>query len=166
MALYTRTGQGPHNGAVDASYTPGPWHAAGLRDGETPSDGAMGRVTFGRDRFVGIEAGSELGVFATREIRFAGRRLTVNAEPTGAEAELRVQVVRGDTTPPAGSFPRHDGPPIEGLTFDRCRPLNVDALDAPVTWDGGTSLGASAGTPVRLQFHLRRMRIYGFRFVA
>ncbi len=50
-------------------------------------------------------------------MRFAGRRLTVNAEPTGAEAELRVQVVRGDTTPPAGSFPRHDGPPIEGLTF-------------------------------------------------
>ena len=166
VALYTRTGQGPHNGAVDATYTPGPWHAAGLRDGETPSDGGMGRVTFGRDRFVGIEAGSELGIFATREIRFAGRRLTVNAEPTGEEAELRVQVVRGDTTPPAGSFPRHDGPPIEGLTFDRCRPLNVDALDAPVTWDGGASLGAWAGKPVRLQFHLRRMRVYGFRFVA
>ena len=60
------------------------------------------RVTFGRDRFVGIEAGSELGIFATREISFTGRRLTVNVEPTGAEAALRVQVVRGDTTPPAG----------------------------------------------------------------
>ena len=164
VALYTRTGQGPHNGAVDASYTPGSWHTADVREGEEPADGAMGRVTFGRDRFVGIEAGRELGIFATRELSFAGRRLAVNAEPTGPQAELRVQVVQGDATPPAGFFPRHDGPPIAGLTFDGCRPLSADALDAPVTWDAGASLGAWAGKPVRLQFHLRQMRIYGFRF--
>ena len=45
VALYTRTGQGPHNGAVDASYTPGDWSTAGLRDGEEPHDGAMSRLT-------------------------------------------------------------------------------------------------------------------------
>ena len=168
VALYTRTGQGPHNGAVDASYTPADWSTAGLRDGEEPHDGAMSRLTFDRDRFVGIEAGSERGIFATREISFAGSRLIVNVEPLGPDAALRVQVVEGDRAAPpgspTGSFPRHDGPRIAGLTFDRCRVVSQDALDAPVTWDGDARLCAWAGKPVRLQFHLRQMRIYGFRF--
>ena len=164
VALYTRAGQGPHNGAVDASYTPGPWNTVNLRDGKTPSAGAMGRITFGRDRFVGIDAGNEIGTFATREIASTGSGLTVNAEPIGADAELRVQVVRGGSTSPTGFFPKHVSGPIKGLTFDCCRPLSADTLDTPVTWESTASASAWAGKPVRLQFHLRSMRIYVFRF--
>lgn len=168
LAVYTRTGQGPHNSAVDANYTPGSWINKNLRDGEEPHEGAMSRLTFARDRFVGIEAGTDLGVFATREIVFSGNQLTVNTEPTGPDPQLQVQMVEGDNIPPPGSptafFHKHTGQPIPGLTFDSCRPVTENSLDAPVKWTDATSISSYAGKPVRLQFHIKQMRIYAFQF--
>ena len=149
IAVYTRTGQGPHPGTVDPHYEPGDWKSKDL------PEGAMGRVVMRRDRIVGIEAGSETGIFATRNLIFDGKKLTLNAEPTGPDPEIRVQVVQGT---------RSETAVLPGFTFDDSVPLTTDELDGMVKWKEGSDMGAWSGKPVRLQFHMRNMRIYGFRF--
>jgi len=159
IAIYTRTGEGPHPHSVVKSWSPGPWKTwKGL------PTGCMGRVRFGRDRIVGIEAGAEQGNFATREMVFQGRRLVVNAEPTGPDAELRVQLVTGERT----QFHREmrNPAPVAGRTFEECKPLTTDQMDGTVSWESGSELGEWSGKPVRLHFHLRSMRVYAFQFVS
>src|SRR5205823_519150 len=82
LALYYRSGNGPHGGAV-----------RGVKTRASQVVSGMGRVVFPRDRIVGIESDGEEGTFATRPLLFAGRRLVVNIEPTGPNPELRAQIV-------------------------------------------------------------------------
>ena len=139
-ALYYRSGDGPHAGAK-----------AIVLDYATQS--RVSRVTFKRDRVVGLEADADGGRFSTRSLAFSGRRLTVNAEPTGADPELRVQLLDADTREP-----------LPGYTFDDCRPISEDSIRAPVAWQNET-LGADvARDGVRLHFSVRAMRVYSFRF--
>ena len=51
--------------------------------------------------------------------------------------------------------------PLPGRSIGECRPLRGDHLRAAVTWGEETEAG-SAGIPVRLRFHLRKARLYGF----
>lgn len=39
-----------------------------------------------------------------------------------------------------------------------------DKIDQPVTWTGGRSLSALAGTPVRLRFVMRDADLYAIEF--
>jgi hypothetical protein len=159
IAIYTRSGQGPHPHSVAKGWKPGVWKTwKGL------PEGCMGRVRFGRDRIVGIEAGSEEGNFGTRELIFEGRSLVVNAEPTGPDAELRVQIVTGVRT--QFHHEAKNPAPITGRTFEECKPITTDELDGVVTWENGSDLGRWSGKPVRLHFHLRSMRLYAFQFVS
>jgi hypothetical protein len=150
LAIYTRTGTGPHPGSIDVDYQPGAW-----KDWRGLPEGCMGRVELQRDRIIGIEAGEVEGVFATREIIFTGRHLRLNVEPIGPTPEIRVQVVQGD---------KRTTQTINGLTFDDCIPLSRDDLDGVVRWKNINDLSEWSGKPVRLQFHVRSMRVYAFQF--
>ena len=151
LTIFTRSGQGPHPGSVDASYKAGPWkNWSGL------PEGCMGRVMLKRERIVGIEARSEPGVFATRPLVFAGRRLRVNVEPIGPDPQLRVQLVQSE-----GRGIKL----VPGRAFADSDPITADDLDAVVRWQSGPDLGPWSGRPVRLQFQLRSTRVYAFQFL-
>lgn len=162
IAIYTWGGMGPHPGSVVQDYNPGSW-----KPWQGPPEGCMSRVTFGRDRIVGIEAGQEIGNFATRPLIFNGRRLVVNVEPIGADPELRVQLIKCEpnSKPTLGELAAEEQI-ITRRTFDQCTPITTDELDAGVGWKEGLELGEWSGKPIRLHFHLRSMRIYAFQFVA
>jgi hypothetical protein len=72
--------------------------------------------------------------------------MTLNLAAPGGE--VRVQVTRPD------------GRPIPGFRYADCAPVAGDALDAAVRWKG--DLRTLEGEPVRLDFQLRRARLFGF----
>ena len=141
-ALYYRSGDGPHGGShpIELDYEP---------------ESRVGRVTFKRDRVIGIEGNTAGGHFSLRPLAFAGSRLVINAEPTGPDPEIRVQLVSSES---------HD--PIEGYTFDCCAPISADGLDLPVSWNGSETIAdALSRESLRLHFQIRSMRVYAFQFV-
>lgn len=141
-ALYYRSGDGPHGGShpITLGYQP---------------RSRVSRVTLKRDRVVGIEGRPEGGHCATRPLAFEGSHLVVNAEPTGPDPELRVQLLSAQTHAP-----------IAGYAFEQCRPIRADGLDAPVVWEGSAGIGADVPrAAVRLHFRLRAMRLYAFQFL-
>lgn len=141
-ALYYRSGDGPHGGCRPQTL-----------DYEQKS--RVSRVTFKRDRVVGIEGSSEGGHFSTRPISFEGCRLVVNAEPTGPDPELRVQLLSSETDKP-----------YDGYMFSGCRPIREDGLDSLVAWDAKEGIGPEVPREsVRLHFQLRDMRLYAFQFL-
>ena len=144
FALYYRAGNGPHGGA-----------AVELSEEEKKEAGSrVGRALLKRDRIVGIEAGEQWGHFSTRPLRVAAGPLKLNVEPTGPDAQMRVQLLSLDTEEP-----------IEGYTFEACAPLTADQLDAQVRWQGRDGIAPDiASGPVRLHFRFRDMRIYAFQF--
>jgi hypothetical protein len=156
-ALYYRSRNTPHLGTYER-----------LRPKDRTPLSGMGRILIKRDRIVGIEAGSEEGTFLTRRLLFEGNRLVLNVEPTGPEAQMRVQMV-GVATTPAGDATHETfmkDAPIQGYTFEDCIPLSSDELDATVRWRNGAEVGPWAGKQVRLQFRMRSMRIYAFQFMS
>ncbi len=141
-ALYYRSGDGPHAGSrpVELDYEP---------------ESRVGRVTFGRDRVVGIEGSAEGGQFSLRPLAFEGSGLVINAEPTGPDPEIHVQLVSSET---------HD--PIAGYTFGSCEPVRQDGLDQRLRWNGSAAIGEEVSREsLRLHFRIRSMRIYAFQFV-
>lgn len=145
-ALYYRSGSGPHR--------PDEHIREKMTEQEKASIASrVSRVVLKRDRVVGIEAGDEPGWFCTRLLSFEGDRLYVNAEPTGPHPELRVQMLDAESKP------------IEGYTFDRCRPISSDGLDAVLTWEGREGIGSDVSRDAAaLHFKLRDMRLYAFQF--
>ncbi|MBI2191111.1 MAG: hypothetical protein HYU36_03865 [Planctomycetes bacterium] len=146
-ALYYRSGNGPHS--------PNAHILKDMTEEEKASFASrMSRAILKRDRVVGIEAGDAPGHFSTRTLSFEGSRLTVNVEPLGPGAELRVQMLNAS-----------DGKPIEGYSFDRCKPLAEDRVDGVVAWEGKEGIGPEVSrSAVRLHFHLRNVRLYAFQF--
>jgi hypothetical protein len=140
-ALYYRSGDGPHGGShpITLDYKP---------------KSRVSRVTFKRDRIIGIEGDHNDGHFSTRPLCFDGNRLVINAEPTGPDSEIRVQLLSAETNKP-----------IEGYTFETCRSITDDGLDSPVIWNGSDLIGPDVPREaVRLHVRIRSMRIYAFQF--
>ena len=144
LALYYRSGNGPHGGA-----------AVKLTDEQRKKVASrVSRVVMKRDRIVGIEAGDDVGHFAMRPIRFAGRNLVLNVEPIGPGAEMRVALLGAE-----------DAQPIDGYTLDDCVPLTDDDLDAHVKWRGKDAIESDVSSRlISMHFRFRNMRIYAFQF--
>jgi hypothetical protein len=106
----------------------------------------IGLVRMQRDRYVARAAGERAGTLRTAVVVPRGRTLTLNVAAPGGEVRARLL--------------RPDGTPLRGFDFADCRPITGDALDAPVQWKG--RLAEVRGTPVRLEFRLRRAKLYAF----
>lgn len=120
----------------------------GIRGESTSGECATGLATLRRDGFASMDAADGGGTLTTRPVRFAGKRLFVNAA-TG-DGELRAEVLD------------EAGKVIDGFSRDRCVPFRGDKTLAAVRWEGAGDLGAVAGKPVRFRFHLTGGRLYSF----
>ncbi|MBT3379077.1 MAG: hypothetical protein HN742_20500 [Lentisphaerae bacterium] len=109
------------------------------------------RYVLRTDGFVSVGAGSAQGELVTKPLIFRGNELVLNVS-TSAAGSLRVEV-RGP-----------DGQPVPGLGLDDCAPVVGDEIERIVGWKGNGSLGALAGTPVRLRFTMVECDLYSFRF--
>jgi len=154
-AIYYRATNDPHGGA-HGSVKPA-----------NPRVEGMGRVTFKRDRILGIEAGSGEGVFSTRPLLFEGRRLVINAEPTGPAPRIQVQLIgvgQREVQRPQG-IGREDVV-CPGCSFEDNVPITGDVLDGEVRWRNRQDIAGWANKPVRLHFRMKGMRIYAFQFLG
>ena len=114
----------------------------------------MSRVTFKEDRVIGIEAGKEKGHFSTRPLSFEGNELIINSEPLGSDAELKVQLISGETNEA-----------IPGYDFESCESIKSDGTRTVVKWKGKNGLDSSISRKsVRLHFNMQSTRIYSFHF--
>jgi hypothetical protein len=106
----------------------------------------IGLVRIPRDRYVAREAGSEEGTLTTPVVILDANAMTLNADARGCE--IVVQITDGS------------GGPIPGFTFAACEPITANSVSAPVKWK--RTLGTLRGKPVRVEFRLRRAKVYAF----
>lgn len=97
------------------------------------------------DRYVSRDAGERKGILCTPKLMLEGSAITVNASVAG---ELKVQVLDSS------------GKTIEGFGYNDFSPVRGDSVAHPLKWKGG-SMPPMKG-PVRLEFALRRGKLYGF----
>ena len=122
----------------------GPFPPAVLKGGKS-----TGLAKLRLDGFVSVNAGEEVGKLETRPLSFTGKRLHLNAavEPNG---EIRVGLAR------------RDGRPLEGFATGACHPVKGDGIDIPVSWEKGPDMGVWSNSEVRIQFELRKAKLYSF----
>ena len=99
------------------------------------------------DGFAGMEpvAAEKVATIITRPVQCVGDQLLVSADAAGGS--LRVAVLESP-----------------GFELDDCPPITADVTDGVVQWRGGANLAALRDKPVRLQFELRKAKLYAFGF--
>jgi lysophospholipase L1-like esterase len=115
--------------------------------------GSIHRLEQRPDGFMSAEAPIEGGTLTTPAITFSGRRLLLNidgsATGTGKVALLDA-----------------DGKEIPGFALAECDEFGANSLSREVTWKRSNDLSAWAGKPARLNFVLKAMKLFAFRFAA
>lgn len=97
------------------------------------------------DRYVSRDAGEDRGTLRTPLVTIHGTRMTVNANVEGG-----MQVRLLDSS----------GKPVPGFDWTDCSVIRGDSTHHEVRWKG--SLASLDDRPVRLEFALRKARLYGF----
>jgi hypothetical protein len=130
-------------------------HLTFFRNGDPYYSNRMrtGRTAWAKlrvDGYVSLDADTEGGQLLTKNLRFAGGKLTINmAAPQGAvRVELQDQA----------------GKPLPGFGIDNCIPLSGDGLALPIQWRDSPDLSQHAGQQVRLRFELKNGALYAFQF--
>ena len=57
-----------------------------------------------------------------------------------------------------------EGHPLPGFGMDAADAVLGNGVSKPVTWQGSSDVSAAAGTPVRLRFLMRDVKLYAFQF--
>ncbi|SDT44032.1 hypothetical protein [Jiangella sp. DSM 45060] len=109
---------------------------------------AIGKVTWRKDGWVSMRAGSETGTLTTKVLEVSGDSLVVNAD-LGGDGSLRAELLDAD------------GDPLPGFGLAASNPVTGDQLAAELTW-AGADLAAVAGRPLRIRFHLTDGDLYSF----
>lgn len=114
---------------------------------------AFSFVTLGRDRFVSVEGGQQVGSFVTRPLWFTGDalKLNVNVRP-GGHVCVGLLDEKGQTLP--------------GRDVKDCLPITGDHFDAVVRWKDGADVGTQAGRPTRMKIELVDASLFGFQFAT
>lgn len=111
------------------------------------SNGAIGVASLRRDGFAGMVAAGK-GTVETKPLVFTGKHLFVNAE-------CRFGTVAAEVLDEEGRV-------VEGYAASDCRAMaGKDSTKTELTFAGG-DLGALAGRPVRIRFHLKCATLYSF----
>jgi len=109
------------------------------------------RFSLRTDGFVSVSAGYAGGELTTRPLVFSGDELELNYS-TSAVGSVQVEILG------------LDGAPKPGFSLADCPQMYGDEIEGVVRWAKGKSVGALAGTPVRLRFVLRDADVFAFRF--
>ncbi len=118
-------------------------HAGRTPSGE-PKTGAIGYVTWSRDRFVGIEAGRGGGEVRLTAQQVCGQ-LHVNADAAGGFLAVELAA---------------DGGPVPGFGAATCVPMTTDSLDHVVQWDGERCPTQLGGRPVDVVVRLTDAELF------
>lgn len=110
---------------------------------------SVGLARLKLDRFASINGGDKSGRLVTRPLGFAGKTLHVNAQ-VAPDGELCV------------GFRSRSGKPVDKLAASDCIPVRGDAIDIPVRWQGGSDVSALSNTDARIEFQLRKAKLYAF----
>jgi hypothetical protein len=110
--------------------------------------GAIGLATIRKEGFISQRGPSGGGVVCTRQLRWPGGDLRVNAD--ARDGEMRVRV--------SDSLRK----PLAGYNYHECDQFTDDSVSHRVTWSG-RSLDALKGQVVRLEFFLKSADLYTFR---
>jgi hypothetical protein len=103
---------------------------------------------FRKEGFISLRGPASGGVVCTRQIRWPGGALRINAD--AHEGELRVRV----------SDPLRK--PLTGYNYEDGAPFTGDSVSHEVTW-GDRSLEALKGQAIRIEFFLKNADLYTFR---
>ena len=117
---------------------------------DQPSD-RLRRYALRTDGFVSVHADYQGGELLTKPLTFEGRELVINYS-TSAVGSVRVEVQDAA------------GNPMEGFRLAQCPEIFGDEIERVVAWQGGGSVAALAGKPVRLRFVLKDSDLYSIRF--
>lgn len=118
-------------------------HAGRTPSGE-PKTGAIGYVTWPRDRFVGIEAGRGGGEVRLTAQQACGQ-LHVNADAAGGFLAVELAA---------------DGGQVPGFGAATCVPMTTDSLDHVVQWDGERCPTQLGGRPVDVVVRLTDAELF------
>ena len=110
---------------------------------------SVGLAKLKLDRFASINGGDEPARLVTRPLGFTGKALHLNAD-VAPDGEIRA------------GFRSRSGEAIPKFGTDACVPVHGDAIDIPVRWQGGSDISALSNTDVRIEFRLRRAKLYAF----
>ena len=111
------------------------------------------RATIRTDGFVSVNAGYAGGEFRTHPFTFEGRQLHINYA-TSAIGSVRIAIEDAN------------GTAIDGYGMDQAIEIYGDEIDRVVTWQGGDSVAALAGRPVRLRVALKDADLYALQFTG
>jgi len=122
-----------------------------------------------KDGFVYLEGRSGLGEFATKPVYWHSGELSLNVQSAGCNAPLRPANSYG--VAPNGylfhgarvQLNDYRGNPLEGYTFNDCRPFGGDNLAWKPTWKTGRKLAALKGQVVQIAVQLNNTRLYAMR---
>ena len=95
-----------------------------------------------------MEPKKERGSLTTKVFKLEGEQLLINVDSLGGE--LRIAVIN------------ESGESIRGYEAASCVPITTDGLRAEVQWRDA-SLKRLSGTNVRLQFKLKRSKLFSFQ---
>lgn len=129
------------------------WQYAALKNAvhnRTSDDDRLIRMRQRVDGFVSLSADDAAAEAVTREIRFSGRRLSLNARVRQGGG-IRVAILNADGSERDG-FGLEDSDPIQG-----------DYLQKAVTWKGRAHIDSSS--TARLKIRLRNADLYALQFV-
>ena len=113
--------------------------------------GSIFRLVQQKDRFIGVSSGQDDGWLCTGPLRHSGRGLRLNIDCGGlGEAFVEIQDEAGSALP--------------GFGVADCDPIDLNQLAAAVTWRSNPDVSTLRDRPVKLKFHLRRAKLYAFRF--
>lgn len=113
-----------------------------------PIESGVGLATLRLDGFVSVNAGNEPGTLTTKPLVFIGDTLEINANAAGGS--LTVEAL--DAT----------GKVIAGFGSADCTPITTDSVRHVVRWKDNPDCHLLQARPIRLRFHLKNARLYGF----
>ncbi|MCC7263466.1 MAG: hypothetical protein IT369_13195 [Candidatus Latescibacteria bacterium] len=141
LFIYYRGTARRHN-KVPAEYDPR------IIPDQDPRSMAIGLATLRVDGFASVSASYDGGVLTTRLLRAGGEELRLNLKADYGQVFVECLDEEDRVIP---GFGRED-----------CVPLQMDAVAAPVRWQGKPGLGPLREGPFKLRFHLHNARLYSY----
>ncbi|MEQ8637268.1 hypothetical protein [Gimesia maris] len=108
----------------------------------------IGLATVKKERLISLHGPRDGGVVITRQLRWQGERLFLNAD--ASQGEIKVRISDGKRKV------------LEGFDYEDCVPLHADSLRHEVKWNN-KSMTALQGEIIRLEIYLRDADLFTFQ---
>ncbi len=128
------------------------FYYSGINHRFTQKEAYRGGIHLARlrqDGFASFWSDDRGGFVETREVRFKGKHLFLNAN--AAQGEIRVEILN-----------RRGRAVLEGWSRELSRPLTGNHPQAEVVWRGKQDLESLQGQTLRFRFHLKNAHLYSF----